>query len=108
MKEKDQKFDPKSKEMQLVSYAHKTYRLWQPGTRCVTIRRDVIIVEPQPQQIARIVMPDDKDDSETTNKDIETEDDCTQIEKEGSEKPRKKYKKRTVEVRAEYCESNAQ
>jgi len=43
---KRSKFDPKSKEMRLVGYAHKAYRLWQPNTRRVIIRRDVIIVEP--------------------------------------------------------------
>lgn len=98
---KRSKFDPKSEEMRLVGYAHKAYRLWQPGIQRVIIRRDVIIVEPQPQQMTRIVMPDDKDDSKTTNEDIETEDDCTQTEKEASEKPRKKHEKHTVEVRAD-------
>lgn len=68
---------------------------------CYIVRRDVIIVEPQPQQLVRIVMPNDEDDSETTNEDIETEDDCTQTEKEASEKPRKKYEKRVAETRAD-------
>jgi len=61
--------------------------------------------------MARIVMLDDKDESETeddytqaekeASEDIETEDDYTQAEKEASKKPRKKYEKRTVEVRAD-------
>lgn len=32
---KRSKFDKKSKEMRLIGYVHKAYRLWQPGTRRV-------------------------------------------------------------------------
>lgn len=103
-KERRSKFDPKSEEMLLVGYAHKAYRLWKPGTRRVMIRRDVIIVEPQPKEMVRIVMQndkDDKDEAENTSEDIETEDNCAETKKEANKKLQKKRKKVIVEVRAD-------
>jgi len=94
---KRSKFDSKSEEMRLIGYEHKAYRLWQPGTRRVLIRRDAVIVEPQPQQMVRIVVPNDTDRSEATIEDIQTEDDHIEV----NTKTRKKYKKCTIEVNAD-------
>lgn len=105
---KRSKFDKKSEEMRLVGYAYKAYRLWQPGTRRVIVRRDVIIVEPQPKQMAKIVLPNDEDKLETViNEDIkiEDEDKLTDTEDTDTKDITKKLSmertKRTVEVTAE-------
>lgn len=102
------KFAQKSEQLILVGFEpqQKAYRLWEPGTRRVVIRRNVEIIEPTCQQMV-IVVGDkselnpsataSKDELKPTNNEQEeedsTEDNDTQ-ESTQDNTQRRKYEKR--------------
>lgn len=102
------KFAQKSEQLVLVGFEpqQKAYRLWEPGTRRVVIRRNAEIIEPTCRQMVIVdgekselnpLATSSKDELELTNNEQQEEDSTEDVDTQESTKDnsqRRKYEKR--------------